>query len=212
MTTFPSISVIVICRNAAAFIEGCLTSIRRQTHSLHEIIVVDGHSTDGTRQWLEFQSDIHLLQQQGTGIANARNRGIEAATGDIIAFLDADDTWTSNKTALQVDYLVQNPAANVVTGLLQKSTEERLYTALTPGGCCFRREVFNTIGHFNETLVVAADHEWFIRAKRKGEEVRKMDELVLHKTMHDRNMSIVRQDIYRRELLELFVSSQNPTP
>lgn len=212
MKTFPSVSVIVICRNAAAFIEACLTSIRRQAHPIYEIIVVDGRSTDGTRQWLENQSDIYLLQQQGTGIANARNMGIEAATGDIIAFLDADDTWTSDKTALQVDHLLQNPAVNVVTGLLQKSTEDRLYTALTPGGCCFRKEVFNSIGNFNEKLVVAADHEWFIRAKRKGEKIGRIEESVLYKTMHDRNMSIVRQDIYRRELLELFVSSQNPTP
>ncbi|NER52918.1 MAG: glycosyltransferase family 2 protein [Symploca sp. SIO1A3] len=90
-------SVIIPCYNAERWIEQTLESVANQTLSAYEIIVVDDGSTDNSRDRIQGSSiPITLLQTQRLGPGAARNRGIAAATGDWIAFLDADDWWQPN--------------------------------------------------------------------------------------------------------------------
>jgi glycosyltransferase involved in cell wall biosynthesis len=79
------------------------------------VLVIDDASTDGTRKLLlemqtEFAEIKTVLLAESDGAGNARNAGIELARGEMIAFLDADDTWNSGKLARQVDYMVANDA------------------------------------------------------------------------------------------------------
>ncbi|NQV21691.1 MAG: glycosyltransferase family 2 protein [Rhodospirillales bacterium] len=94
----PHISVIVPCHNAQAFIQRCLESAVGQTDRDLEIVVVDDASTDGTRDVIKEMSAqdsrIRLIERETNGGAGcARNTGIDAATGDWIAVLDADDWY-----------------------------------------------------------------------------------------------------------------------
>jgi glycosyltransferase involved in cell wall biosynthesis len=203
------VSVIVICRNARLFIEACLASISAQTCPVDEVIVIDGHSTDGTWEWLLTQSGLTLYRQTGRGIGNARNEGLAMASGDWVAFLDADDRWLPHKNALQIQWLEANPSDQMVTGYLQKTGETRQYIALTPSGCMMRRGVFEVVGIFDENLKVAADHEWFMRIKKHKIQVGTVPQLIMYKTLHGANMSVTKQDIYRLELLQLLKSKQN---
>jgi glycosyltransferase involved in cell wall biosynthesis len=88
------VSVIIPCHNAARWIAQAIQSAAAQTHKPHEIIVIDDASTDNSVEVIKATGvDVRLLHVQERNAAAARNRGIETATGEWIAFLDADDYW-----------------------------------------------------------------------------------------------------------------------
>jgi glycosyltransferase involved in cell wall biosynthesis/GT2 family glycosyltransferase len=92
------VSVVVCTYNRCNYLKGCLSSLKEQTCSPFEIIVVNGPSTDGTAEMLSAHPDIAVIRQRSLdGISRARNLGISAARGAIIAFIDddaeADPRW-----------------------------------------------------------------------------------------------------------------------
>ena len=91
----PLISVIMPCHNAESFVVSGTASVLNQTFRDLELIVVNDGSTDGTERILEGIDDprLTIISQPKSGVSAARNRGIEAATGCYIAFLDSDVTW-----------------------------------------------------------------------------------------------------------------------
>lgn len=103
--------------NARQYIEESIRSVMNQDYPNIELIVIDDGSKDGTPELAEqFGSRVKVLRQNNSGPAAARNRGIAAARGDFIAFLDADDVWLPGKMALQVQYLQDHPDVGVVFG------------------------------------------------------------------------------------------------
>lgn len=98
-----TISAVIPTYNSAGFLPQAIASIRRQTHGITEIIIIDDGSTDNTAEVVaSLGHDIIYMRQQNAGPAAARNRGIATATGQYIAFLDADDQWTPQKTEQQM--------------------------------------------------------------------------------------------------------------
>ena len=87
----PRISVIVTNHNYGHFLEPCLASLRAQTRSPDEIIVVDDGSEDASRTFLSDQADVRVILQENGGQAAAFNAGFAASTGDAVLFLDSDD-------------------------------------------------------------------------------------------------------------------------
>src|SRR5262245_28337071 len=104
--TAPLVSVVIPAYNAEAYIATSLRSVTAQTYRNLEIIVVDDGSRDATativRSLAADDPRIKLQQQQNAGVAAARNRGIEASSGDLVAPLDADDLWQPSKIERQV--------------------------------------------------------------------------------------------------------------
>ncbi|WP_372716856.1 glycosyltransferase family 2 protein [Novipirellula sp.] len=99
----PLISVVIPCYNASVFIRETLDSVRSQTYKPLEVIIVDDGSTDDSVAIAEsYGSFVSVIQQENQGESVARNRGIEEAKGDWIAFLDADDVWAPKKLQRQV--------------------------------------------------------------------------------------------------------------
>jgi glycosyltransferase involved in cell wall biosynthesis len=87
-------SVVIPCHNAERWIRATLRSVRAQTHPAHEIIVVDDDSSDRSLAAIRDSGvDVKLLQVKEHNAAATRNAGIDAATGDWVALLDADDIW-----------------------------------------------------------------------------------------------------------------------
>lgn len=109
------VSVVIPAYNAEAFIVDAIRSARTQTYPIHEIIVVDDGSKDGTVAKVEQcgVANVTLIRKPNGGSASARNVGIHAATGDVIAFLDADDLWLPEKTEKQVTRMQQTGATLV---------------------------------------------------------------------------------------------------
>ena len=105
----PLVSVVIPAYNAEQYIGETLASVRSQTYSALEIIVIDDGSTDGTgRVVAEHAAEdprIRLLRQSNAGVAAARNLGWHSATADLIAFVDADDLWAPTKIQKQVEVM-----------------------------------------------------------------------------------------------------------
>ncbi len=109
-----TVSVVIPVYNGAAFIARALDSALGQSHRPSEIIVVNDGSTDKTLEVLAaYRGRIRLLSIPNGGVSNARNLGMQASTGELIAFLDADDVWHPNKLQLQVAALRAYPRAGL---------------------------------------------------------------------------------------------------
>ncbi|MCB9064328.1 MAG: glycosyltransferase family 2 protein [Chitinophagales bacterium] len=103
------ISVVIPAYNAAGCIKDAIDSCIAQTHTPHEIIVIDDASNDDTVSIVEQYHNVILLRQmENKGPSAARNLGWNAASGDVIAFLDSDDTWHPKKLEVINDILSAN--------------------------------------------------------------------------------------------------------
>ena len=201
--TAPLISVIVPAYNAEKYLADALKSIIAQNYEPMEIIVVDDGSTDGTAEAATgFLPAIRYIYQENAGPAAARNRGLQAAQGEIFAFLDADDWWSSDKLRLQLPYLGGDSEFAIVIGSLQyvKLSETdaggREYEPhLAPwlgssfGAALIKRWVFDRVGLIDPEMEQAEDIDWFLRAEEQGVPRKVLQDVVLFYRLHDNNVT-----------------------
>lgn len=109
----PLVSIVMPCYNAAAHLPTSVGSVLAQTFPDWELITIDDGSSDTTLNWLQAQTDARIrpLSQANLGVSAARNAGLALARGRYVAFLDADDTWTTNFLATMVAALEASPEA-----------------------------------------------------------------------------------------------------
>lgn len=109
------ISVVIPLYNKETLISNTLSTVLIQSYQDYEVIVVDDGSTDNSVAEVEKVQDprIRLIRQQNAGVSVARNRGVEAAKGDLIAFLDADDEWKPEYLATQYHLSQKYPKCSV---------------------------------------------------------------------------------------------------
>jgi glycosyltransferase involved in cell wall biosynthesis len=119
----PKISIIIPMKNEASFIEECLESSLRQMHSSFqiEVVVVDDHSTDNSPSLVQRLSAQHpetitFLPNNGHGIIDALCTGLNAATGDYISRMDADDVMPDHKLRRLLEALIESPESDIATG------------------------------------------------------------------------------------------------
>jgi glycosyltransferase involved in cell wall biosynthesis len=121
----PLVSVVIPAFNARATLAAAVASVHDQAFQNYEIIVVDDGSPEPLEAWLPASSRLTYVRQDNGGPGKARNTGIRLARGELIAFLDADDTWLPDKLAQQVAYFERYPE----TGLLHSAA---LFDDATP--------------------------------------------------------------------------------
>ncbi len=121
------VSVVIPAYRSAATIGRAIDSVLAQTHPATEIIVVDDGSPDDQAALVErtYGGRVTLVRKPNGGAASARNAGIDRATGDYIAFLDADDYWEAGKLALQLAQFDQHPELGLVAGAFLEETPGR---------------------------------------------------------------------------------------
>ncbi len=113
----PRFSVIIPAFNAAATLARAIESVRAQSWPAHEIIVVDDGSSDATAQVAAgFGDAVRLIRQPNRGVSVARNAGAAAASGDWLAFLDADDWYAPDRLRLHAEWIAEDPALDCLTG------------------------------------------------------------------------------------------------
>ena len=183
------ISVITVCYNAASTLKDAVESVLGQTSPPDvpfdlEYIVVDGGSTDGTLELLAPYRDriATLISEPDQGLYDAMNKGIQVATGDVVAILNADDVYASNDVLARVAATFRDSGANAVYGDLHYVAADDLSQVTrrwnagtyTPGA--FRRgwmpphpalfvhrECYHRWGLFTLALRSAADYELMLR-------------------------------------------------
>lgn len=112
----PLVSVIVTSYNYGRFLSGAIQSALAQTYPNLEIVLVDDGSTDDTPAVAANYADsVRYVRQANQGAARARNAGIAATRGPLVAFLDADDQWFPDKIARQVEHLRNHPEVGLVS-------------------------------------------------------------------------------------------------
>ncbi len=203
VTENPLVSVIMPVQNGEAYLEQAIQSVIDQNYEPYEILVVDSHSTDRTRQIAETFGRVRTIVQENYGFPDALNTGIRASRGQVLAFLDHDDLWAPGKLKLQVDYLKGHsetqyvvgkikfflePGSSVPAGFRKELLEGEREGYLT-GTLAARRDLFKSVGFFNTELSIATDVDWFARAKDENVPMAVLPEVLLHKRVHDRNLS-----------------------
>jgi glycosyltransferase involved in cell wall biosynthesis len=185
----PTVSVIIPARNAAPYIKTAIDSALSQSHAVLEILVIDGGSTDGTREIVARYGDpVKLLHEppDHKGLGAARNVGIEAASGDWLAFLDADDWWEPRKLADQLAALSKVPGSALnYTGVcevdevsgkrsLLPSTEATLawpalrwINLVSTSSVLAKRSAVIEVGAFDEKLAACEDWELWVRLRAR---------------------------------------------
>lgn len=179
------ISVIIPVYNGARYLAEAVASIQQQTTPVSEIIIVDDASTDDTPAVIAglAAADGRLrharLPNQG-GAGAARNHGVGMATGDLLAFLDADDLWLQDAVAARLAILNDDAAVDMAIGYVRQFFSPDLdeqarqatcldttpRTALLPGGILIRRGAFDRVGGFREDVRVGEFVDWYIRSRR----------------------------------------------
>ncbi|MET0653732.1 MAG: glycosyltransferase [Hyphomicrobiaceae bacterium] len=175
----PRVSIVMPVYNGARFIADALASAQREPGIDAEIIVVDDGSTDETTRVVSSISErdqrIRLLQREHRGVSPTRNVGVRAATGEYVTFLDSDDICPPGRIARQAHKLAGRPDAAAVIGetLLFEELAENLHPApgtrylqiltVTLHSALFRRDIFDRVGLFDETLAFSEDFDFFLR-------------------------------------------------
>ena len=187
MESSPLVSVIIPNFNYARFLTEAIASIQAQTYSNTEIIVVNNGSTDNSLDLLkQFGSQIKLIDQENLGQSGARNSGLKAAKGDLIAFLDADDFWQKDKLEKQIP-LINSQTQLVYSGILRFRDDTREVEAILEpqykGNChhyftdlsavsivlsgestsLFTRNLLKLVGNFDLELNSASGWDFFRR-------------------------------------------------
>jgi len=121
----PEVSVIIPTFNQVVFLRRTVASVRAQTWTDYEIIVVDDASTDETPAYLRSQTDLRVIRNPAnSGSSFSRNQGLLAAQGRYVAFLDGDDLFLPDKLTVQVQALEDDPRLGMVYGDIQFCDEE----------------------------------------------------------------------------------------
>lgn len=210
------VSVIIPVYNAEPWLAATIESVLDQSQPPRQVIVVDDGSTDQSATIAQrYLPHIELVQQPNAGCAHARNRGVALATGEYLAFLDADDCWASDKLALQLAAFQQTPSLEAVFGQLKQSCT--MATA-QPGAVAFgmdaqdgynldtiliRRQAFHRIGGFDPTIPLTNAVEWLWRARRLGLVSQMLPETVAWRRIHGANMSIRQRPQVQAEYFRL---------
>ena len=186
--TQPKLSVVMPAFNAQHYIRLALQSLRDQTETAFEIIVIDDGSQDQTAQIVQEFADeswpqVRLIQQENAGVSAARNVGIKAAAAPLIGFLDADDLWAPTKVSRHLNLMEAHPDIDLgfssfgfIDGngdpLIDQSILEQgrySHDDLMPRNFIHtstviaRREALQQVGGFDETLVTFEDFDLWLR-------------------------------------------------
>lgn len=132
----PLVSVVMPTYNHAQFIKEAIDSVLNQTYNNLELIIIDNFSEDATREIIEGYGDdrIRYAQFRNNGIiAASRNRGIEQARGQYVAFIDSDDVWLPEKVRLQVEAMQADQRRGISFGKFRVISPDAVETGKIMG-------------------------------------------------------------------------------
>ncbi|MDZ4833408.1 MAG: glycosyltransferase family A protein [Candidatus Melainabacteria bacterium] len=206
------VSVIVPVRNGARYVGETIASILAQTVPPLEVLIMDDASDDETATIAKsFGSPVrHFLLKQ-RGAAAARNSGVDAAKGNYLSFLDADDLWLPEKTERQLDCLIGHAASRVAFCHMEQfispeikelsiADKDKVLPGFSSCTMLIHADVFRSIGSFCENLRAGEFIEWFSRARDARIEPVMLSDILARRRIHKSNQGLTndgRQDYLR---------------
>lgn len=231
----PTVSVIIPVYNGEKYISQTLDSVFAQTFQDFEVIVVDDGSTDGTEAALRpYAGRIILLKNDHGGPAASRNLGINAARGDLVAFLDADDLWLPTKLENQVAFATAHPEYGIITtdaatfdetGVTEYSAaackhipsgyvlKDLLFDNWIGTSCAMvRRECFTKVGTFDQDAFVRGE-DWVMWMRIAAVyPVYFLDDVLIHYRVHSQSYSRANLEKQFRDLFVNFDKVERLVP
>lgn len=202
----PFISVIIPAHQAEKYIAQAVDSVRIQNwQGQLEIIVIDDGSSDNTAAVAE-TLDVKVIRKAQGGAASARNAGLQAAAGDLILLLDADDVFTSGAVSAMYDAILQS-SADAVFAMAEDFISPELtdqqkaelkprpaaYAGVLPGCSLIRRSVFDTIGLFDDTMRSGETVAWQMKLRDAGIKTAQIPTVTLRRRLHLTNTGRLHQ-------------------
>ena len=212
------VSVVIPNYNGSRFLAEALDSVLTQTYTNFEIIVIDDGSTDGSVEILEryaqHDARVRIVRNStNKGISFSRNHGIMASNGcEYVAFLDSDDVMAPERIQKQVEYLATYPDVAAVGSWIAHINEEgqpqgvkryrarwcgkdpRVLSAplLAQSAVMIRRDIFETIGTYNEHIFYGEDYDLWLRMLSAGLCVGNIPEALTTYRIHEEQSTMAR--------------------
>ncbi|UCN01111.1 glycosyltransferase [Sulfurimonas sp. SWIR-19] len=224
------ISVIIPTYNRYKLLKRAIKSVLDQTYTAKEIIVIDDGSTDATCNIQKDFPNIIYIYQKNRGVSAARNRGIEIAKSEWIAFLDSDDEFYPQKLQKQVDFHKANPdilmsytqeqwVRNGVTVKIPKKyrkigkdafLENLSYCNIAPSSVMLHKSLLERVGLFDEHLEVCEDYDLWLRITCKHKIGLINEKLIRKYAGHDAQLGFRKNmDVYRIKALKKLLLTCN---
>ncbi len=198
-----SISVIIPVYNSDKYLAEAIESVLEQSYPPAEIIIVnDGCSDESAAIADSFKPQVMVVHQDNKGTGAARNRGIEFASGEYFAFLDADDIWVHNKLKWQIEIFAEDATVDIVYGHVQQfyspelpesfKQEVQIRKEFSPAhlssALLIKRKAFFRVGFFETELATGTDQEWYMRAVDQGLTIVMLSQIVYRRRLHKNNL------------------------
>lgn len=188
------VSVIIPTHNRLNFLQEAINSVLKQSHRHWELIVVDDGSDDGTWEFLQTLKENHsnhlikIFRQENQGPGPSRNLGVQYARGELLAFLDSDDTWLPEKLSVQVEFMRQNSDYQLCqteeiwirkgVRVNPKNKHQKpsgwifekclALCLISPSAVMLRKSFFQALSGFDPEFPVCEDYELWLRATLKS--------------------------------------------
>lgn len=187
------LSVITVTYNCIETVEQTINSVLTQDYQNIEYIVIDGASTDGTREIIEKYYDriAYSCSEKDFGIYNAMNKGLTHVTGDVVLFLNGDDYFVNEQVVSKIVREFENsPQTEIIIGkeringrvpdTYDPNNNQTLYVGVFfPHQATFaKKSVYEKIGRFDEQYKISADYDWILRACFNGLKIKWIDEVI----------------------------------
>jgi glycosyltransferase involved in cell wall biosynthesis len=205
----PLVTAAIPVRDGEAYLAEAIESVLAQSRPCDQLVVVDNGSSDRSAAIAaEFAPAVEIVSKPRPGIGAARNAALRAARGDYLAFLDADDLWDSQKTALQLAAFEAEPRLQLVFGHVRQFLSPDLAAeeakalrvpdepqpGLYVGAMMARRAAIEEIGPWPEDVRVSDGLTFLLRAGELGLERTMLAETVTLRRVHGANHSIHNRD------------------
>ena len=225
------VSVIIPTYNRGEVVLRALRSVFAQDHAVDQVIVVDDGSTDDTIERVERNfPGVELIVQTNHGVSHARNRGIERARNEWLAFLDSDDEWLPGKITAQLAAIMSDGISRVCHSdeiwvrngrRVNPMNKHRKYggdiflhclprCVMSPSSVVLHRSVVEELGGFDETLPVCEDYDLWLRIACQTTVLYVPEKLLIKYGGHEDQLSRSSwgMDRYRIQALEKLLLSE----